>query len=189
VLWSKVELRGATCQGGQLARVAGRPSFLATPTLGIGCPMHWPSLTCWQSRVWKGANTWPHHPLVSYSLWLCLILDILKICRNFGPNDAFPSSDVPKIVDQQNSWNSLVIRTYLLYLEWNVGMLAVNICILWLPTIASLNRFISKLAEHSLPFFTVLRGSTRIEWGAEQEKAFESLKSYLKKLSRLYSPE
>jgi hypothetical protein len=48
----------------------------------------------------------------------------------FGPYDAFLSSDVPEIVDQQNSWNSLVIRTYLLYLAWNVGMLAVNICIL-----------------------------------------------------------
>jgi hypothetical protein len=36
---------------------------------------------------------------------------------DFGPYGAFPSSDVPKMVDQQNSWNSLVIGTYLLYLE------------------------------------------------------------------------
>jgi hypothetical protein len=35
---------------------------------------------------------------------------------DFGPYDAFPSSDVPEIVDQQNSWNSLVISTNLLYL-------------------------------------------------------------------------
>jgi hypothetical protein len=35
---------------------------------------------------------------------------------DFGPYDVIPSSDVPKIVDQQNSWNSLVIGTYLLYL-------------------------------------------------------------------------
>jgi hypothetical protein len=28
-----------------------------------------------------------------------------------------PPSDVPKMVNQQNSWNSLVISTYLLYLE------------------------------------------------------------------------
>jgi hypothetical protein len=55
--------------------------------------------------------------------------------------------------------------------------------------IASLNRFISKLAERSLPFFTVLRGSARIQWGAEQRKAFESLKSYLEKLPMLSSPE
>jgi hypothetical protein len=76
----------------------------------------------------------PHHPLVSYSLWLCLILDILKICMDFSPYDTFPSSDVPEMVDQQNSWNSLVISTYLLYLEWKIGILAVNICILWPPT-------------------------------------------------------
>jgi hypothetical protein len=35
----------------------------------------------------------------------------------FGPYGAFLSSDVPEMVDQQNSWNSLVISTYLLYLE------------------------------------------------------------------------
>jgi hypothetical protein len=28
--------------------------------------------------------------------------------------------------------------------------------------IASLNRFISKLAEHSLPFFGILRGSSHV---------------------------
>jgi hypothetical protein len=36
---------------------------------------------------------------------------------DFGPYGAFPSSDVLKKVNKQNSWNSLVIRTYLLYLE------------------------------------------------------------------------
>jgi hypothetical protein len=76
----------------------------------------------------------PHHFLVSYCPWLCLILDIMKICMNFGPYGAFPSSNVLEMVDQQNSWSSLVISTYLLYLEWNVGMLMVNICILWPPT-------------------------------------------------------
>jgi hypothetical protein len=35
---------------------------------------------------------------------------------DFGPYDVFLSSDVPEMVDQQNSWNSLVISTYLLYL-------------------------------------------------------------------------
>jgi hypothetical protein len=49
---------------------------------------------------------------------------------DLGPDGAFPSLDVPKMVDQQNSWNSLVIISYLLYLECNIGMLAVNICIL-----------------------------------------------------------
>jgi hypothetical protein len=33
--------------------------------------------------------------------------------------------------------------------------------------IASLNQFISKLAERSIPFFTILRGSATIQWGAE----------------------
>jgi hypothetical protein len=30
--------------------------------------------------------------------------------------------------------------------------------------IAALNRFIVKLAERSLPFFSILRGSTKVEW-------------------------
>jgi hypothetical protein len=34
--------------------------------------------------------------------------------------------------------------------------------------IAALNRFMSKLAERSLPFFTVLRGSDNFQWGPEQ---------------------
>jgi hypothetical protein len=36
---------------------------------------------------------------------------------DFGPYGALSSSDVPEMVDQQKSWNSLVISTYLLYLE------------------------------------------------------------------------
>jgi hypothetical protein len=48
---------------------------------------------------------------------------------NFGPYDAFASSDVTEMVGQHNLWNSLVIGTYVIYLA-NVGMLAVNICIL-----------------------------------------------------------
>jgi hypothetical protein len=53
---------------------------------------------------------------MSYYLRLTLVLDIMKICMDFGPYDAFPSSDVTELVDQQNSWNSLVIGTYVLYL-------------------------------------------------------------------------
>jgi hypothetical protein len=41
----------------------------------------------------------------------------MKIRMDFGPYTAFLSSDVPEIVSQQNLWNSLVISTYLLYLE------------------------------------------------------------------------
>jgi hypothetical protein len=48
--------------------------------------------------------------------------------------------------------------------------------------ISYLNRFISKLAECSLPFFTTL-------WGAEQHRAFDDLKRYLEKLATLSSPE
>jgi hypothetical protein len=121
-------------------------------TLGTAYPVHRPSLTCWQSGNWNGANTWlVGQPCYgSIGLGLCatssphVILsmtmpyfDILKICMDFGPYDAFPSSNVPEMVDQQNFWNSLVISTYLLYLAWNVGMLTVNICILWLPTLPS----------------------------------------------------
>jgi hypothetical protein len=115
----------------QPCNLAGRPSFLLAPPLGIGyleCRLF---LTRRQNIFWKCANTWPaghtlarlslcfvpHHFLMSYCLSLCLILDIMKICMDFGPYGAFPSSDIPEMVDQQNSWNSLVISTYLLYLE------------------------------------------------------------------------
>jgi hypothetical protein len=49
VLWLKAGLEGPSCEAGHPARVAGQPSFLAAPTLGIGCPVHRPSLTHWQS--------------------------------------------------------------------------------------------------------------------------------------------
>jgi hypothetical protein len=42
--------------------------------------------------------------------------------------------------------------------------------------IAALNRFIMKLAERSLPFFSVLRGSVKVEWGPEKQRAFDDLK-------------
>jgi hypothetical protein len=148
MLWPKIGRVRSICQAGQPCNLAGQPSFLLAPPLGIGYLEH---RLCWtrrQNGFWKCANTWPaghtlarlhpffvpYHFLLSYCPWQCPILDIMKICMNFGPYGAFPSSNVPEMVDQQNSWNSLVISTYLLYLEWNVGMLAVNICILWLPT-------------------------------------------------------
>jgi hypothetical protein len=55
--------------------------------------------------------------------------------------------------------------------------------------IASLNQFVSKLKEHNLPFFTMLRGSGKIDWGVEQQKAFNDLKNYLEHLPTLSSPE
>jgi hypothetical protein len=59
VLWLKVRLGGPTCQAGRPARVIERLGFVAAPTLGIGYPVHQPSLTCWQMKIWKCANTWP----------------------------------------------------------------------------------------------------------------------------------
>jgi hypothetical protein len=55
--------------------------------------------------------------------------------------------------------------------------------------IAALNRFIAKVAERSLPFFSVLRGSAKVEWGPEQQKAFDDLRQYLQHLPTLSSPE
>jgi hypothetical protein len=55
--------------------------------------------------------------------------------------------------------------------------------------IAALNRFIVKLAEISLSFFSVLRGSARVDWGTEQQKAFDDLKHYLDHLPTLLSPQ
>jgi hypothetical protein len=148
VLWSKIGHMRPTCQADRPCNLAGQQSFLLAHPLGIGYLEHRLFRTRRQNRFWKCANKWPtghtlaqlspyfmpHHFLMSYFLWLCLILGIIKICMDFGSYGAFLSSDVPEMVDQQNSWNSLVISTYLLYLEWNVGMLAVNICILWPST-------------------------------------------------------
>jgi hypothetical protein len=52
-----------------------------------------------------------------------------------------------------------------------------------------LNQFISKLAECSLPFFTVLRGFRKVDWGVEQQNALDDLKNYLEHLPMLSSPE
>jgi hypothetical protein len=55
--------------------------------------------------------------------------------------------------------------------------------------IAALNRFITKLVERSLPFFSILRGSTKVDWEMEQQKAFDDLKRYLEHLPTPSSPE
>jgi hypothetical protein len=55
--------------------------------------------------------------------------------------------------------------------------------------IAALNRFVAKIAERSLPFFKVLRGSDTFEWRPEQQEAFEALKEYIQKLPTLTSPQ
>jgi hypothetical protein len=53
-----------------------------------------------------GPGFLPRHLPVSYYMRLPLVSDIIKIFMDFGPYDAFPSSHVPEMVDQQNLWNS-----------------------------------------------------------------------------------
>jgi hypothetical protein len=54
--------------------------------------------------------------------------------------------------------------------------------------VAALNRFISRSAERSLPFFKALKGKGTIEWGPEQSKAFTELKEYIEKMAILSPP-
>jgi hypothetical protein len=54
--------------------------------------------------------------------------------------------------------------------------------------VAALNRFISRSAERSLPFFKALKGKGKIEWGPEQSKAFAELKEYIEKMAILSPP-
>jgi hypothetical protein len=54
--------------------------------------------------------------------------------------------------------------------------------------IASLNWFIFKAAERSLPFFKVLRANSVFQWGAEQQQAFEDPKKYLKEAAIMTKP-
>jgi hypothetical protein len=55
--------------------------------------------------------------------------------------------------------------------------------------IAALNRFMEKIAEQSLPFYKVLRGSDTFEWEPEQQGAFDALKECIQKLPILASPQ
>jgi ribonuclease HI len=54
--------------------------------------------------------------------------------------------------------------------------------------IASLNRFISKAAKRSLPFFKVLRANSVFQWSAEKQQAFEDLKKYLEEVAVMTKP-
>jgi hypothetical protein len=54
--------------------------------------------------------------------------------------------------------------------------------------VEALNRFSSRSAERSLPFFKVLKGKGNIEWGPEQSKAFAELKEYIEKMAILLPP-
>jgi hypothetical protein len=54
--------------------------------------------------------------------------------------------------------------------------------------VATLNRFISRSAKQSLPFFKALMGKGKIEWGPEQSKAFAELKAYIEEMAILSLP-
>jgi hypothetical protein len=53
--------------------------------------------------------------------------------------------------------------------------------------LASLNRFISSSVEKCLSFFKALKGSGNFQWGEEQQKAFEALKTYIENLAVMTS--
>jgi hypothetical protein len=138
VLWPKIGRVRPTCQAGRPCYLAERPSFLLAPHLGIRYLEHHLCWTHRQNGFWKCANTWwadkgdvagqPHlgsvHPVLCAMSFPRAILSVTM--AYFGHNEdmhgfwsiwCFSSIDVPEMVDQQNSWNLLVISTYLLYLE------------------------------------------------------------------------
>jgi hypothetical protein len=54
--------------------------------------------------------------------------------------------------------------------------------------VVALNRFISRSAERSLPFFKALKGKGKIEWVLEKSKAFAELKAYIVEMAILSPP-
>jgi hypothetical protein len=56
-------------------------------------------------------------------------------------------------------------------------------------SLATLSRFISRLAERALPFFKLLQKSCPFSWTKEAEQAFQELKQHLTSLSILVGPE
>jgi hypothetical protein len=54
--------------------------------------------------------------------------------------------------------------------------------------LVTLNGFISKSTERSLPFLKMLRGAKDFAWGLQQAAAFASLKQHLSELAILTSP-
>src|SRR5664279_5809279 len=54
--------------------------------------------------------------------------------------------------------------------------------------ITTLGRFISRLGEHALPFFNLLKNSRPIKWTPEAEAALQDLKRYLASPPILVAP-
>jgi hypothetical protein len=55
--------------------------------------------------------------------------------------------------------------------------------------LTSLSRFLSKFAQHALPFFKLLRTETRFEWTDECKKALKHLKDSLSEPPVLSRPD
>jgi hypothetical protein len=56
-------------------------------------------------------------------------------------------------------------------------------------SLATLSRFISRLAERALPFFKLLRKFGPFSWTEEAERAFQEVKQHLVSLPILVAPE
>jgi hypothetical protein len=54
---------------------------------------------------------------------------------------------------------------------------------------AALSRFISKLGEHGMPFYKLLRKADGFQWDEQAAVAFIELKQYLKSLPMLVPPK
>jgi hypothetical protein len=54
---------------------------------------------------------------------------------------------------------------------------------------AALSRFISKLGEHGMPFYKLLRKADGFQWDDQAAAAFVQLKQYLKSLPTLVPPQ
>jgi hypothetical protein len=54
---------------------------------------------------------------------------------------------------------------------------------------AAISRFISKLGERCMPFYTLLRKADDLQWDDEVAAAFVELKQYLKSLPTLVPPK
>jgi hypothetical protein len=55
--------------------------------------------------------------------------------------------------------------------------------------VASLNRFIPRAAERSLPLFQVLGSAKNFQWSETQKRAFQELKDYLSNMTKLCPPK
>jgi hypothetical protein len=53
---------------------------------------------------------------------------------------------------------------------------------------AALNRFISKLGEHGMPFYKLLRKANGFQWDDQAAMTFIELKQYLNSLPTLILP-